>query len=58
MNIPNDPVMLLSYINTQLRDFYENLDDLCNSLNLSKEDLVCKLQSINYEYNESINQFI
>lgn len=38
MNIPNDPVMLLSYINTQLRDFYPTLDELCSALNLSKDE--------------------
>ena len=25
--IPKDPVMLLSYVNTQLRDYYDSLDD-------------------------------
>lgn len=58
MTIPNDPVMLLSYLNTQLRDFYENLDDLCDSLDLPKENIINKLKLINYEYDESKNQFI
>ena len=31
-NIPNDPVMLLSFVNLKLRDFYNNLDDMCNEL--------------------------
>ncbi len=57
MNIPNDPIMLLSYINTQLRDFYKNLDDLCNSLNLNKDDISAKLASIDYEYDEALNKF-
>ena len=39
MSIPKDPVMLLSYINTQLRDYYSNLDDLCSSLNIEKQRL-------------------
>lgn len=58
MSIPNDPVILLSYINTQLRDFYPSLDDLCDSLQLSKEELILKLNTIDYTYNESTNQFI
>ena len=37
MNIPNDPIMLVSYLNTQLRDFYPNLEDLCKSLDLDQE---------------------
>lgn len=58
MAIPNDPVMLLSYINTQLRDFYDNLDDLCSSLDILKEELINKLKTINYEYSDEKNQFI
>ena len=58
MNIPNDPVMLLSYINTQLRDFYPTLDELCSALNLSKDELCSKLSAIDYEYDEEANQFV
>lgn len=57
MNIPNDPMMLLSYINTKLRDDYKNLDVLCDDLNLSKEDLTAKLASIDYHYNQELNRF-
>lgn len=39
MNIPNDPIMLVSYLNTQLRDFYPNLEDLCKSLDLDQEEI-------------------
>lgn len=55
--LPNDPVMLLSYINTQLRDYYKSLDDLCMSIDLKKEELINKLQIIDYHYNPSTNQF-
>ena len=58
MNIPNDPVMLLSYINTQLRDFYPALDELCSALNLSKDELCSKLSAIDYKYDEEANQFV
>lgn len=57
MSIPKDPVMLLSFINTNLRDFYSSLDDLCNSLDIAKEDVINKLSSINYEYDENLNKF-
>ena len=56
--IPNDPVMLLSYINTQLRDHYSNLDDLCLSLQLNSQDLIQKLKGIDYHYDTQQNQFI
>lgn len=57
MAIPNDPVMLLSYINTQLRDNYANLDELCNSLSLDSQTLITKLALIDYHYDTATNQF-
>ncbi|MEE1124699.1 MAG: DUF4250 domain-containing protein [Acutalibacteraceae bacterium] len=58
MPIPNDPVMLLSYINTQLRDYYPSLDELCSSLSVNKDDLKSKLSLIGYEYSPELNKFI
>ena len=57
MNIPNDPVILLSYINTKLRDEYPSLDDLCKSLGLSPVDLEAKLAKIGYSYSKERNCF-
>lgn len=56
--LPRDPVMLLSVINTKLRDYYHSLDQLCEEMNLSQEELREKLQGIDYEYDENRNQFI
>lgn len=58
MKIPSDPIMLLSYINTQLRDFYPDLDELCFSLDIDKNNLTEKLNSINYYYNQEYNKFM
>ena len=55
--IPNDPVMLLSYINTQLRDNYKDLDDLCDRLDVSQSEIEDKLGKIGYRYNKDLNQF-
>ena len=55
--IPKDPVMLLSYINTQLRPFYDSYEDLCKSLDLDQNEVKQKLSMIGYEYDESLNQF-
>ncbi len=55
--IPNDPVMLLSYVNTQLRDYYPNFEDLCKSLDLNEGQIREKLGSIGYEYKPELNQF-
>mgnify|MGYP002672854687 FL=1 len=55
--IPKDPVMLLSYINTQLRDFYDSYEDFCKSFDLDQNEVKQKLSMIGYEYDESLNQF-
>ena len=57
-NLPKDPVMLLSVINTNLRDFYPYLDTLCQELQLDKETLIQTLEKIDYEYDAAQNQFI
>ncbi|MCI5955045.1 MAG: DUF4250 domain-containing protein [Lachnospiraceae bacterium] len=56
--IPKDPVMLLSYVNLKLRDFYESLDALCDDLEADREEITEKLASINYHYDEEKNQFV
>lgn len=56
--IPKDPVMLLSFINLKLRDYYKNLDALCDDLDVSKQEIVEKLEKIDYHYNEESNQFV
>lgn len=58
IQIPNDPMILLSFINTKLRDFYSSLDDFCEDTNCNKDDILSKLNSIGYEYNEQLNKFI
>ena len=58
MPIPNDPAILLSYINTQLRDFYPSLDELCATLCVNGEEIIKKLALIGYEYNSEKNQFV
>ena len=58
--IPKDPVMLLSYINTQLRDNYGSLEALAEGLDLGKDelnDIVKKLEGIGYTYNADANKF-
>ena len=58
MNIPNDPMILLSFINTKLRDFYPSLEKLCTEMELSKDELTEKLARIDYHYDEATNRFI
>ena len=56
--IPNDPMILLSYINTKLRDEYPSLDLLCDDLQLDREQLEQKLSAIDYTYDPKLNKFI
>lgn len=58
MNIPSDPVIMLSYINTQLRDNYSSLSDLCKAYNIEEKDIADKLALIGYVYNPDNNQFL
>lgn len=57
-NLPSDPILLLSVVNTKLRDFYKDLDTLCQDMMIDKEDLVEKLADIDYEYDMERNQFV
>lgn len=56
--IPKDPAMLLSFVNLKLRDFYKNLDELCEDLGADKEEIVTKLKTMDYVYDEEMNQFV
>ena len=56
--IPNDPMILLSFINTKLRDDYKSLDLLCDDLQLDKAELEAKLSAIDYKYDPGLNKFI
>lgn len=57
MDCPQDPFMLLSFINTRLRDEYSNLDELCKSMDIDKEPLIEKLSEAGFEYITTVNQF-
>lgn len=58
MNLPNDPILLLSTVNMKLRDYYKDLDDMCDDMNVDRNGLIDKLSSIGYEYDPDTNQFI
>ncbi len=56
--IPQEPNMLLSYVNLKLRDFYDDLDSLCDDLDVSKLEIEEKLKTIGYSYSSERNQFV
>lgn len=55
---PQDPIILLSYINTKLRDEYDSLDALCDDLDADREELVRRLETVGYTYDEDKNRFL
>ena len=56
--LPNDAVMLLSVINTKLRDYYSSLEQLCKDMGISQQELEEKLDQIDYKYDKELNQFV
>ena len=57
MDLPQDPMMLFSVINMKLRDCYSSLDELCEDMNINKEELIEKLSFYGFEYSEENNKF-
>jgi len=57
MSLPADDYILLSYINTKLRDEYSSLEDLCASENFDKRQICMRLNGISYEYDPQDNAF-
>ena len=55
--LTNDPMILLSYINTKLRDEYASLDELCDDLNEDRKQIEEKLKTIDYYYSAELNRF-
>ena len=55
--LPQDPYILLSYVNTKLRDEYPSLDALCGGLDVSPSELAEKLSGAGYAYDPDANQF-
>ena len=58
IGLPKEPMLLLSVVNTKIRDYYHTLDALCEDMNVEKDEIICKLKGIDYEYDESKHQFV
>lgn len=54
---PKDPIMLLSWTNMKLRDFYSSLDELCDNLEIDRKELEDKLKNAGFTYNMELNKF-
>ena len=56
--LPHDPAMLLSVVNTKLRDEYESLDELCAAEDAEREELTRSLAALGYVYDAAQNRFL
>lgn len=57
MELPKDPMMLLSTLNMKLRDCYSNLDELCEDIQVDKKTILNTMQTAGFEYNQELNKF-
>ena len=57
MSLPSDPFILLSYINTKLRDFYPSLDEFCKANDVDRQSITQKLEAVGFSYHAEQNQF-
>ena len=55
--LPTDPMILLSFLNTRLRDEYDSLDVLCEDLALDQAELSDRMKSVGFDYDPERNQF-
>ena len=56
--LPNDPMILLSYVNTKLRDEFSSLDEMCDDLGIDRKYIESPLAEIDYSYSKELNKFI
>ena len=57
MELPEDPMMLFSMVNMKLRDCYSSLDELCEDMNVERDEIVRTLKTVGFEYNPARNRF-
>ena len=57
MNIPEDPMILFSFVNTKLRDDYASLDAFCEDMNVERQTIEDILKTAGFEYSEEYNKF-
>lgn len=57
MNLPDDDFILLSVVNTKLRDEYSSLEELCACEGVSFEEICRRLNALGYAYAPEYNAF-
>ena len=56
--LPKDPMMLLSFVNTRLRDDKLTLDEFCAQFDVEQNVIIEKLSQLDYKYDENLRKFI
>ena len=56
-DLPKEPFMLMSYVNTKLRDVYPSLEAMCDDMQIDRPALEATLASVGFEYNKEKNKF-
>ena len=56
--LPKDPFILLSYVNTKLRDEYSSLSELCAALDADEGEVTAALTGAGYAYDPAQNRFV
>lgn len=57
MTLPQDPFILLSYVNTQLRDNFSSLEAFCEDAGVSAAEICSKLEQAGFQYDPQLRQF-
>lgn len=57
-SLPKDPMMLMSVINMKLRDFYPSIEDLCEDMDIDRQDLESILNKAGFEYSKEQNRYM
>ena len=57
MMLPKDPMILLSFLNTKLRDGYASLREFCDENDADLDELMKTLAAVGYHYDEKTNRF-
>lgn len=58
ISLPKDPILLLSVVNTKLRDYYPTLEQLCEDMDVKTASIMNPLNAIDYRYDANRNQFV
>jgi len=55
--LPQDPFILLSFVNTELRDNFSSLAEFCAAHGADVDELTARLSAAGFEYDPEQNRF-